>query len=75
MDDQEPMKFVDIHKIDGCLVDPPLVHKEFKSMIVGLNTCRLSHALQETPVTFIIFSLTCIRFCAINPTRFINRIL
>ena len=33
-------------------MDPPAVHKEFKSMIVGLNNCRISHALHSNPVIF-----------------------
>lgn len=50
MADQAPLKFVDTHNIAGHLYDPPAAHREFKSMIVGLNTCRISHALRENPV-------------------------
>ncbi|MFS7963931.1 hypothetical protein Hanom_Chr08g00744151 [Helianthus anomalus] len=32
------------------LREPPKGHEEFKSMIVGLNTCRLAHALRENPI-------------------------
>ena len=39
------------HNVVCFLSDPPVDHeKEFKSMIVGLNTCRISHALRESPV-------------------------
>ncbi|MFS7997555.1 hypothetical protein Hanom_Chr12g01143131 [Helianthus anomalus] len=29
------------------LGEPPKGHEDFKSMIVGLNTCWLAHALRE----------------------------
>ncbi|MFS7963925.1 hypothetical protein Hanom_Chr08g00744091 [Helianthus anomalus] len=32
------------------LREPPKGHEEFKSMIAGLNTCRLAHALRENPI-------------------------
>ncbi|KAJ0754663.1 hypothetical protein HanPI659440_Chr09g0349341 [Helianthus annuus] len=32
------------------LSDPPKGFKSYKSMIVGLNTCRLAHALRENPI-------------------------
>ncbi|KAJ0791514.1 hypothetical protein HanOQP8_Chr01g0006371 [Helianthus annuus] len=32
------------------LGEPPKGHEEFKSMIVGLNSCRLAHALRENPI-------------------------
>ncbi|XP_076904358.1 uncharacterized protein LOC143559769 [Bidens hawaiensis] len=50
MADQNPLKIADSHNVPGYLFDPPLTHKEFNSIIVGLNTCRISHALQENPV-------------------------
>ncbi|CAI9281674.1 unnamed protein product [Lactuca saligna] len=44
------LKFVDSHNIIGYLLDPPIVHNEFKSMIMGLNSCRSSYALHANPV-------------------------
>ncbi|MFS7911091.1 hypothetical protein Hanom_Chr02g00113941 [Helianthus anomalus] len=32
------------------LGEPPKGHEEFKLMIVGLNTCRLAHALRENTI-------------------------
>ncbi|MFS7996935.1 hypothetical protein Hanom_Chr12g01135821 [Helianthus anomalus] len=32
------------------LSDPPKGFETYKSMIVGLNTCRLAHSLRENPV-------------------------
>ncbi|MFS7943463.1 hypothetical protein Hanom_Chr06g00500551 [Helianthus anomalus] len=32
------------------LSDPPKGFESYKSMIVGLNTCRLAHALRENPI-------------------------
>ena len=43
------LKFVESHNIAGYLMDPPTAHKEFQSMIVGLNSCRISHALRVNP--------------------------
>ncbi|CAI9274834.1 unnamed protein product [Lactuca saligna] len=31
-------------------MDPPAAHQEFKSMMVGLNNCRICHALRANPV-------------------------
>lgn len=46
----EQLKFVDSHNIAGCLVEPPVAHQEFKSMMVGLNNYRISHALRANLV-------------------------
>src|ERR1044071_2767953 len=44
-------KFERDHNIVCSLSDPPEDHmQEFKSLIVGLNTCRIAHALRENPV-------------------------
>ena len=32
------------------LADPPKGYEEYKSLIVGLNTCRLGHAFRENPI-------------------------
>lgn len=47
------LKFVDSHNIVGYLLDPPAAHKEFRSMITGLNSCRISQALRASPVIHI----------------------
>ena len=46
----DQLKFVDSHNIAGYFLDPPVAHNEFKSMIVGLNNVRISHALCVNPV-------------------------
>ncbi|KAF5818588.1 hypothetical protein HanRHA438_Chr02g0068201 [Helianthus annuus] len=45
-------EFVKDHKITCFLGNPPKGHEEFKPMIVGLNTCRIAHALRENPVIY-----------------------
>ncbi|KAL4590858.1 hypothetical protein LXL04_003803 [Taraxacum kok-saghyz] len=46
----DELKFVESHNITGYLMDPPAAHKEFQSMIAGLNSCRISYALRANPV-------------------------
>ncbi|KAL4583180.1 hypothetical protein LXL04_007746 [Taraxacum kok-saghyz] len=43
------LKFYDTHNIAGYLLDPPAAHREFQSMIDGLNQCRISNALRMNP--------------------------
>lgn len=46
------LKFSDHHNIAACLSDPPQSHQEFKSMVYGLNNCRLTHAIRTNPVIY-----------------------
>lgn len=48
----DQLKFVDSHNIAGYFLDPPVAHNEFKSMIVGLNNCRIYHALRSNIVIY-----------------------
>lgn len=48
----DQLKFVDSHNIDGYLLDPLAAHDKFKSMILGLNNCRISHALCANPLIY-----------------------
>ena len=44
------LKFADNHNIVGHLSEPPHMHEDFKSLIVGLNACSITHAVGANPV-------------------------
>ncbi|KAL8226021.1 hypothetical protein R6Q57_018578 [Mikania cordata] len=46
----ETLRFVPDHNAVAYLCDPPRQNMEFKSLIVGLNTCRIAYALSTNPV-------------------------
>ena len=46
----EQLKLIDSHNIVGYIMDPPAVHQQFKSMMVGFNNYRISQALRSNPV-------------------------
>lgn len=45
-------KILDNQNIVAFLSDPPLSHQEFKSIIHGINNCRLTHAIRANPVIY-----------------------
>ncbi|KAJ0808447.1 hypothetical protein HanPI659440_Chr01g0003451 [Helianthus annuus] len=47
------LKFIASHNQVAYLAPPPVKHKQlFTSLIKGLNTCRIVHALRENPVVY-----------------------
>ncbi|KAJ0716879.1 hypothetical protein HanPI659440_Chr13g0517531 [Helianthus annuus] len=47
------LKFISSHNQVGYLAPPPVKHKQlYTSLIKGLNTCRIVHALRENPVVY-----------------------
>lgn len=48
----DDLKFVETHNVVVRLVDPPLSHQEFKSMVLGLNNLRITHAIRENPFIY-----------------------
>ncbi|KAM0028048.1 hypothetical protein Hdeb2414_s0019g00547311 [Helianthus debilis subsp. tardiflorus] len=47
------LKFISTHNQAGYLAAPPAKHRElYTSLIKGLNSCRLVHALRENPVVY-----------------------
>ncbi|KAF5811715.1 putative Longin domain-containing protein [Helianthus annuus] len=51
MADQRKLDIEAFHNLVGYLSDPPAEHyEEFNSLIVGLNSCRITHALKANPV-------------------------
>ncbi|KAF5781453.1 hypothetical protein HanXRQr2_Chr11g0483841 [Helianthus annuus] len=51
MADQRKLDIEASHNQVGYLLDPPAEHyDEFYSMIAGLNTCRITHALNANPI-------------------------
>ncbi|KAL8196674.1 hypothetical protein R6Q57_024618 [Mikania cordata] len=44
------VKFIPDHNVVSYLCDPPRQHMEFKSLVVGLNTCRIAYALRTNPL-------------------------
>ncbi|KAJ0932305.1 hypothetical protein HanPSC8_Chr04g0172131 [Helianthus annuus] len=51
MADQRKLDIETSHNQAGYLSDPPAEHyDEFYSMIAGLNTCRITHALKANPI-------------------------
>ncbi|KAM0064084.1 hypothetical protein Hdeb2414_s0003g00098511 [Helianthus debilis subsp. tardiflorus] len=47
------LKFIASHNQVAYLAPPPVKHKQlFTSLIKGLNTCRIVHALQDNPVVY-----------------------
>ncbi|KAL9999536.1 hypothetical protein Hdeb2414_s0474g00901251 [Helianthus debilis subsp. tardiflorus] len=47
------LKFIASHNQVAYLAPPPVKHKQlFMSLIKGLNTCRIVHALRENPVVY-----------------------
>ncbi|MFS7929499.1 hypothetical protein Hanom_Chr04g00333211 [Helianthus anomalus] len=53
MDGQAPLEVIKGHNQEGYLSDPPTkYYVEFKSMIMGLNTCKIAHALRENPIIY-----------------------
>ena len=49
----EQLKFVDSYNIAGYLMDPAAAYQEFKSMMAGLNNCRISQAFRANLVIHI----------------------
>ena len=46
-------KFISSHNQVGYLAPPPVKHKQlYTSLMKGLNTCRIVHALRENPVVY-----------------------
>ncbi|KAL8261106.1 hypothetical protein R6Q59_025155 [Mikania micrantha] len=48
--DMAALKFVPNHNVVSYLCDLPRQNMEFKSLIVGLNMCRIAFALRTNPV-------------------------
>ncbi|KAJ0707127.1 hypothetical protein HanOQP8_Chr09g0320631 [Helianthus annuus] len=47
------LKFIASHNQVAYLAPPPVKHKQlFTSLIKGLSTCRIAHALRENPVVY-----------------------
>ncbi|KAJ0587465.1 hypothetical protein HanIR_Chr04g0163511 [Helianthus annuus] len=47
------LKFISSHNQVGYLAPPPEKHKQlYTSLMKGLNTCRIVHALRENPVVY-----------------------
>ncbi|KAF5818050.1 hypothetical protein HanXRQr2_Chr02g0060301 [Helianthus annuus] len=47
------LKFISSHNQVGYLAPPPVKHKQlYTSLMKGLNTCRIVHALRENPVVY-----------------------
>ena len=44
------LKFADNHNIVGHLPEPPPIHNDFTSLIVGLNACSITHAVNANPL-------------------------
>lgn len=47
------LRLIDQHNQYCFLNDPPSQHSEFRSMVVGLNTSRIAHAIREAPTIHI----------------------
>ncbi|MFS8024358.1 hypothetical protein Hanom_Chr16g01462301 [Helianthus anomalus] len=51
MADQRPLEVELFHNQDRYLSDPPTEYFDlFNSLIVGLNDCRIMHALKTNPI-------------------------
>ena len=46
------LKISDNHNVVVFLMDPPVVHRYFKSMIPGLNKCCLAYAFTSSPIIY-----------------------
>ena len=47
--DLPELRFVDIHNTVCHFTDPPKAYSFFKSLVVGLNNCKVTYALQTNP--------------------------